>query len=106
MIKYKNSKILFLLNEFNEYQLIITTHGEIWFEQLCSNQRVCGVEANFFNLKIIDWDLDIGPRILGYKPQWERIVNNLRSGNKSNARMEAHLYLEWILKEIFKSIKY
>lgn len=94
-----------LLEEFNEYQLIITTHDEIWFEQLCANQKIYSAESNFLNLKIIDWDLDNGPRILRYRPQWERILDKLNSGDKDTAGMESRLYLEWILKEICERMR-
>ena len=102
---HRESLAKLLLEEFNEYQLIITTHDEIWFEQLCANQNVYGAEGNFSNLKITDWDLELGPRILHYRPQWERILNNLNSEDKDTAGMESRLYLEWILKEICERMK-
>lgn len=94
-----------LLNEFSEFQIIITTHDGIWYQQLCSNQRTCGVEGKFKNLRIIGWDLDTGPKILPYKPRWIKIQENLENGDYDIGGMLSRRYLEWILKEICGRMK-
>lgn len=94
-----------LLDEFSEFQMIITTHDGIWYQQLCSNQRTCGVEGKFKNLRIIGWDLDIGPRIIPYKPRWIKIQESLVNGDYEIGGMISRRYLEWILKEICGKMK-
>ena len=94
-----------LLDEFSEFQMIITTHDGIWYQQLCSNQRTCGVEGKFKNLRIIGWDLDTGPKIFPYKPRWIKIQENLENGDYDIGGMLSRRYLEWILKEICGRMK-
>ena len=94
-----------LLNEFSEFQIIITTHDGIWYQQLCSNQKTCGVEGKFKNLRIIGWDLDTGPKILPYKFRWIKIKENLENGDYDIGGMLSRIYIEWILKEICGRMK-
>lgn len=89
-----------LLEEFRNYQLIITTHDEIWYEQLRSHQRARGVEGKFVNLKIIRWDAETGPVIEPHKPRWDKIQEKIRSSDKQGAGNEGRAYLEWLLKKI------
>jgi hypothetical protein len=89
-----------LLNEFGDNQLVITTHDGVWYEQLCASQRAYGMEGNFRNLSIIDWNVDTGPKMSSYKPRWERIQEKLGSGDKRGAGNEGRQYLEWLLKQV------
>lgn len=89
-----------LLEEFQEKQLVITTHDEVWYEQLCASQRAYGVEGNFKNLMIVDWNVDTGPVIRPYKVRWERIQEKIAGGDKTGAGNEGRQYLEWVLEKI------
>lgn len=89
-----------LFDVFKEYQLIITTHDEVWYDQLCNYQRVFDVHGNFKNLVITKWDSENGPIIEPYKPRWERIQEKLQSSDKIGAGIEGRLYIEWLLKNI------
>lgn len=89
-----------LLEEFRKEQLIITTHDGVWYEQLRASQRAYGMEDNFKNLTIVDWNVDMGPIILPYKPRWERIQEKIAGGDKPAAGNEGRQYLEWLLKRI------
>lgn len=94
-----------LLREFKDYQLIITTHDGIWYEQLVNMQRVLDVQGNFMNMEITSWDVDAGPRISPYKPRWEKIQNKLENNDKTGAGNECRIYLEWLLKEICEQLE-
>ncbi len=89
-----------LLEEFGDKQLIITTHDEIWYGQLCASQRAYKMEGNFERLNIVDWTVDMGPKIRPYKPRWERIQGKIAEGDKTGAGNDGRQYLEWVLKMI------
>ena len=89
-----------LFEEFNDNQLIITTHDEVWYEQLRAFQHTYRMEGNFKNLTIVGWNVDTGPIIRPYKPRWERIQEKIAQGDKLGAGNEGRQYLEWILEKI------
>ena len=94
-----------LFKEFKDYQLIITTHDGIWYEQLRSHQRACGIDGNFKNLEIIRWEPETGPIIEPFKPRWERIQKRIDCSDKPGAGNEGRQYLEWLLKEICEATR-
>lgn len=89
-----------LLENFRESQLVITTHDEIWYEQLRANQRAYGLDGTFQNLVIKKWDVDSGPSIQQYKPRWDRISELISSGEKGLAGNEGRKYLEYTVEKI------
>jgi len=89
-----------LLEEFEDKQIILTTHDGVWYEQICASQRAYGKTGNFKNMIILDWDDNAGPRIKPYKARWERIQEKLVAGDKNGAGNGGRRYLEWILEEI------
>lgn len=94
-----------LHNQFNDYQLIITTHDKIWYDQLRASQRACGVEGYFKNLTIDSWSLENGPIISQYKPKWEKIQEKIDNNDKDGAGGASRDYLEWILKEAAQNME-
>lgn len=92
-----------LLIEFWNWQLIITTHDEIWFEELTRHQRAYRAEGRFLNLRIHRWSLAEGPVVFPYKPRWERIQSKLNEADKTGAANDGRQFLEWILMEICTS---
>jgi len=89
-----------LSQHFKDYQLLITTHDAVWFEQLCAHQRAFGIDGSFRNMEIVGWTLETGPIIEPYKTRWDRIEARIKSGDKSGAANEARRYLEWVLRKI------
>jgi len=92
-----------LLTEFQNWQLIITTHDEIWLDELERHQRAYHAEGRFFNLRIHRWTLGEGPAVYLYKPRWERIQSKLDEADKTGAANDGRQFLEWILMEICTS---
>lgn len=92
-----------LLTEFRNWQLIITTHDEIWLDELASHQRAYHAEGRFLNLRIHRWSLAEGPVVFPYKPRWERIQSKLSEADKTGAANDGRQFLEWILMEICTS---
>ena len=94
-----------LLKELGDYQLIVTTHDGIWYEQLVNMQRALNVQGNFKNMEIIAWSVDTGPIIKSFKLQWEKIQDKLRNHDKTGAGNQCRVYLEWLLKEICEQLE-
>jgi len=82
-----------LLTEFKDYQLVITTHDGIWYEQILNAQRAQNVQSYFRNMKITRWDVNLGPIMSSYKPEWEKILERLENNDKNAAGNEARIYL-------------
>lgn len=94
-----------LLDEFRDNQFIITTHDGLWFEQLCAHQRAYGIEDDFKNMTIVDWDLDGGPNIRPSLTRWEHVQERIADGDKISAGSRGRLYLEWVLEMICGAIQ-
>ena len=94
-----------LYTQFSDFQLFITTHDGIWFEELVSHQRALNVLNDFKNLRIIDWTLKEGIKIDCHKPRWELIELRLKDGDKVSASIRTRIALEWILEEMIKTTK-
>ena len=54
---------------------------------------------------ILDWNIDQGPRLSGYKPRIIKIREKLDNSDKTGAANEIRQYLEWLLKIICESTK-
>jgi len=102
---HRNKIAELLLKEFKDYQLVITTHDRIWYDQLIHFQRALNVQGNFINMEIIQWDVNTGPRISPYKPRWEKILDKLGNNDKTGSGNECRIYLEWLLKEICEQLE-
>lgn len=98
--KHRENICKLLLEEFKDKQLIITTHDEVWYEQLRAFQRAYMIEGDFKNLVITNWDVESGPTIMPYKIRWERIQEKINSDDKPGAGNDGRQYLEWLLKHI------
>ena len=100
--KHRENICKLLLGEFRDTQLIITTHDEVWYEQLRAFQRAYRIAGNFKNLIITNWNVESGPTIAPYTIKWERIQEKIDSGDKPGAGNGGRQYLEWLLKHICK----
>lgn len=94
-----------IFTEFKDYQLIITTHDGIWYEEICAYQRATNIQGLCKNLEIIRWTQELGPFIEPYLPRIERIENYIFESNKRAAGNESRQYLEWLLKELSESLQ-
>lgn len=89
-----------IFSEFPQHQFLITTHDDIWFEELCMAQQAFGVNNNFNNIRIIRWNLSDGPVLDKYKPRWEDINDKIKAGDKQGTANAGRRCLEWILFEM------
>lgn len=98
--RHRENACKLLLEKFGDKQLVITTHDDVWYEQLSASLRAYQMDGNFKKLSIVSWDINTGPKIIPYKPRWERIQEKIASGDKTGAGNEGRQYLEWILKRV------
>jgi recombinational DNA repair ATPase RecF len=98
--QHRNRVCELLYEQFRNYQLLITTHDEIWYNELCNHQRAYGIDGNCRNMEISSWTLETGPMIQPYRLKWDRIAEKIKAGDKIGASIESRLYLEWLLKTI------
>ncbi len=89
-----------LYTEFDDYQLFVTTHDALWFDELVHFQRAFNVGHRFRNLRILDWSLEEGVRFDRHKPRWNRVEELLDDGDKVSAAAHTRRNLEWILQEM------
>lgn len=90
----------FLLKEFSNYQILLTTHDRIWFEHLRDIQQRCGVSQNFVNRVIHKWTIDEGPDIRLPEDEWERLNAILKDGAANEIAWLGGKLLEHILQEM------
>jgi len=103
--KHRKNICKLLFQEFNDKQLIMTTHDGVWYEQLRAAQRAHGVDGNWNNLVITGWDVENGPTVRPYKVRWERIQEKIEAGDKAGAGNEGRRYLEWVLERVCETIR-
>ncbi|MEO8607586.1 MAG: AAA family ATPase [Chloroflexota bacterium] len=89
-----------LYKEFSEFQLFITTHDYVWFEELANYQRAYNIGSKFNNIRIIDWSIREGIRLDRYKTRWEVLEVALENGDKVAAGAHGRRNLEWILLQM------
>jgi recombinational DNA repair ATPase RecF len=89
-----------LFEEFRDYQQIITTHDNIWFDQLYTTITNKHLGNDFLKLNIIDWNIDDGPVIEPCLIRKEEIEEKLQKGDKNAAGNATRIYLESLLKKV------
>ncbi len=93
-----------LYEKFSDKQLIITTHDNIWNDQLISLQRQYGLHGKFVNLKINSWTIERGPEFDMYRTKIEKIEKKLNENDKTGAANEIRQYMEALLKNICENL--
>lgn len=80
----------------DDYQLIITTHDDLWHRHLRSE----GVISSQNAVRFVNWDIENGPRTMG-KPEmeWETVYELLDEGKVPSAAFQTRRLSEWFLRE-------
>ena len=78
-----------LLTEFNQWQMVLTTHDEIWFDEFELSQRAHDLRNAFLNLRITGWSLNGGIILKPYVGRWESIEEKLVESDKRGLRTKA-----------------
>lgn len=89
------------MNEFKDYQIILTTHDRIWFEHLRDIQARCGMSQQFISKIIHRWSLDEGPDLREPQEACEQLEQLImQEGEAYQIASEAGRLLEHILQEM------
>ncbi len=105
-LSHKERIARLLINEFEDYQLIITTHNKMWFNQIKELTRIKerkdkkNKKGSFLNVEITDWSLEEGAHLANNKSDEENINKHLRDNDLPAAAHATRRYLENILKNI------
>jgi len=94
-----------LLTDFADYQILLTTHDRIWFEQFRDIQSRCGVAQNFVNKVIHKWTVDDGPDIREPADERSQLDKYIQEGQAPEIAALAGRLLEHILQEMRYSLR-
>ncbi len=89
-----------LLEEFRDYQILLTTHDRIWFDYLRDIQARCGVAQNFVNRVIYEWTIEEGPDLREPEEENDRLEQLLANGQPYEIAGLAGRLLEHVLQEM------
>lgn len=62
-----------LFQEFSDFQIVITTHDEHWYDLLNSSARAWGIQSKWAFIKVEGWTVDAGPTLSEVDSSWEFI---------------------------------
>lgn len=80
----------------DKYQLIVTTHDDLWHRHL----RSAGVVRSGNVTRFVDWDIENGPRTMEQpEMEWETIHDLLDDGKVPSAAFQTRRLSEWFLRE-------
>lgn len=89
-----------LLTEFNDRQLIVSTHDWIWFEELLRLADSMHIRQDFHSWRVVRWTREFGPEFRPYSSRRDRIRELMATDEIGLAGNEARQYLESTLAEI------
>lgn len=97
---YKRPKVIELLNQhFKDFQFLVLTHDQIWFEQ------VKRAFKPWTKLHFAGWDSTNGPKVQLSYAKLEEIKNYLNDDKPIPAGTELGRYLEWVLQEFNQNLQ-
>lgn len=90
---FKRPRVIKLLEKhFNDYQLLVLTHDQVWYDQLIRRF------PSWNRLRFYGWDYTTGPKIEVGKDQFGQIQEDLDKDLGVAAGQKLGRYLEWILQ--------
>jgi hypothetical protein len=89
-----------LLDDFSDFQAVVTTHDEYWFDLLESKVRARGEQGKWRFKRIARWTLEKGPESAAYEGTWDWIESNLVEGSYRELGGSLRLVLEDFLKRV------
>ncbi|MGJ3244104.1 MAG: AAA family ATPase [Opitutales bacterium] len=73
-----------LYSEFQDFQIILTTHDEHWNELLVSSAQARGVQGDWRYIKLEGWTVDTGPVSSVVEASWDFIDEHLTEEHYRN----------------------
>jgi hypothetical protein len=89
-----------LLEDFADFQLVVTTHDEYWFNSLQEMVLVRGEQDKWRFRRIARWTLEKGPESAAYEGTWDWIESNLVEEAYRELGGSLRLVLEDFLKRV------
>ena len=103
-LSHKERIARLLLDEFEDYQLILTTHNKTWFNQIRNLRRAKDwkfkEKGKFMYVEITSWNLDEGPHLSNHKTDIQIIQKHLINNDLVAAVHASRRLLENVLKNI------
>ncbi len=87
-----------LYSEFEDFQIILTTHDEYWNDDLASKAHARGVQGNWRYIKLEGWTVETGPVLSAVENSWDFIDSNLTEAYYRNLGGPFRLVIEDFLK--------
>jgi len=93
-----------LFEEFADYQIVLTTHDEYWFDNLQAMAIARGDQGNWNFNRISRWTVDGGPETSAFETTWSYIQANLTEDCYRALGGPLRLVLEDFLKRVAAKI--
>jgi len=103
--EHRHRVIELLLEEFADFQLIITTHDEYWFKHLEGSAISRGIQSKWRFEKIAQWTLEYGPESVRYEGTWDWIEEHLTEEEYRKLGGALRLVFEDFLKRVAEKIQ-
>jgi len=94
-----------LYSEFQDFQIILTTHDEHWNDLLCSTARAWGIQDKWRYIKIEDWKVETGPVVSVVESSWTFIIEHLTEAEYRNLGGPFRLVIEDFMKRSAEKIE-
>lgn len=94
-----------LYSEFQDYQIILTTHDEHWNDILFSSARAWGLQEKWRYIKLEGWNVETGPVFSVAETSWTFIDKNLTESKFRNLGGPFRLVIEDFMKRCASKIK-
>lgn len=94
-----------LFQEFADFQIVLTTHDEYWFNNLEAMAKARGEQGNWVFNKISRWTIDGGPESAAFESTWSYIDANLNEVTYRELGGPLRLVLEDFLKRVATKIE-
>ena len=87
-----------LYSEFQDFQIVLTTHDEHWHDLLASTAQARGVQSDWRYIKLQDWTLETGPILSVVETTWDFINSHLTEADYRNLGSPFRFVIEGFLK--------
>lgn len=87
-----------LHSEFQDFQIILTTHDEHWHDLLASMAHARGIQGSWRYIKLEGWTVEKGPVLSVVETSWDFIDSHLNEANYRNLGGPFRLVIEDFLK--------
>ena len=94
-----------LYSEFQDHQIILTTHDEHWNDLLSSSARAWGLQDRWRYIKLEGWNVETGPVLSVVDSSWTFIDENLTEPNYRNLGGPFRLVIEDFMKRCAAKIE-